>query len=252
MKKTTNIETNIMLEQAWKKFAKKQFDSAEDIFSAVLENDKSNIDAMHGLAGCLLRKKDASGAVKIYDQLEKLDGKSAKIYHLRALAFGAGNKHSKAVEHLEKAIELSDDNFEAYLDLGGTFIVNRDYKRAAQCFEKCINIDGKCSEAWIGKALLAHVNKEQKAAIEFINIALKLNPKSLLALLIKTEVLLEMGKKADVGKEVKKILAIQPDIFKSEITEYEDDDTDVDDDYEKDEDADRTEDDEIEEFDLDD
>ena len=96
------------------------------------------------------------------------------------------------------------------------------------------------------------MNKEQKAAIEFINIALKLNPKSLLALLIKTEVLLEMGKKADVEKEVKKILAIQPDIFKSGVMDDEDDDTDVDDDYEKDEDADRTEDDEIEEFDLDD
>jgi len=244
-----------MLEQAWKKFSKKQFDAAEDVFSAILENEKSNIDALHGLAGCLLRKKDASGAVKIYDQLEKLDGKSAITYHLRALAFGAGNKHSKAVEDLEKAIELADDSFEAYLDLGGTFIVNKDYMRAAQCFEKCINIDGKCSEAWIGKALLAHINKEQKAAIEFISIALKLNPKSLLALLIKTEVLLEMGKKADVEKEVKKILAINPDIFKSDLKDDDDDDDDDlddDDDYEKDEDADRTEDDEIEEFDLDD
>ena len=257
MKKPISIETNIMLEQAWKKFGKKQFDAAEDIFSAVLDNDNSNIDAMHGLAGCLLRKKDARAALKIYNQLEKLDGENGKTFHLRALAFGASNKHGKAVEDLEKAIELADDSFEAYLDLGGTFIVNQDYMRAAQCFEKCINIDGKCSEAWIGKALLAHINKEQKAAIEFISIALKLNPKSLLALLIKTEVLLEMGKKADVEKEVKKILAINPDIFKSDHKDDDeedddDDDLDDDDDYEKDEDADRTEDDEIEEFDLDD
>lgn len=244
-----------MLEQAWKKFGKKQFDAAEDIFSAVLDNDNSNIDAMHGLAGCLLRKKDAPAALKVYNQLEKLDGENAKTFHLRALAFGAGNKHGKAVEDLEKAIELTEDNFEAYLDLGGTFIVNKDYIRAAQCFEKCINLDGKCSEAWIGKALLAHINKEQKAAIEFISIALKLNPKSLLALLIKTEVLLEMGKKADVEKEVKKILAIDPDIFKYDLKDDDDDEEEDDlddDDYEKDEDADRTEDDEIEEFDLDD
>ena len=255
MKKPTNTDTNIMLEQAWKKFGKKQFDAAEDIFSAVLDNDNSNTDAMHGLAGCLLRKKDAPAALKIYNQLEKLDGENAKTFHLRALAFGAGNKHGKAVEDLEKAIELTDDNFEAYLDLGGTFIVNKDYMRAAQCFEKCINLDGKCSEAWIGKALLAHINKEQKAAVEFISIALKLNPKSLLALLIKTEVLLEMGKKADVEKEVKKILAIDPDIFKFDLKDDDDDEEEDDlddDDYEKDEDADRTEDDEIEEFDLDD
>ena len=242
-----------MLEQAWKKFGKKQFDAAEDIFSAVLDNDNTNTDAMHGLAGCLLRKKDARAALKIYNQLEKLDGENTKTFHLRALAYGAGNKPGKAVEDLEKAIELTDDSFEAYLDLGGTFIVNKDYKRAAQCFEKCINLDGKCSEAWIGKALLAHINKEQKAAIEFISIALKLNPKSLLALLIKAEILVDMGKKADVEKEVKKILAIDPDIFKSDLKdEDEDDDLDDDDDYGKDEDADRTEDDEIEEFDLDD
>ena len=245
-----------MLEQAWKKFGKKQFDAAEDIFSAVLDNDKSNIDAMHGLAGCLLRKKDARAALKIYNELEKIDGGNAKTFHLRALALGSSNKHGKAVEDLEKAIELADDSFEAYLDLGGTFIVNKDYMRAAQCFEKCINIDGKCSEAWIGKALLAHINKEQKAAIEFITIALKLNPKSLLALLIKTEILLEAGKKSDVEKEVKKILSINPDIFKSQHIDEDDDlgDGDFldDDDYDKDEDANRSEDDEIEEFDLDD
>jgi tetratricopeptide (TPR) repeat protein len=255
MKKPISIEINIMLEQAWKKFGKKQFDAAEDIFSAVLDNDNTNIDAMHGLAGCLLRKKDARAALKIYNQLEKLDGENTKTFHLRALAYGAGNKPGKAVEDLEKAIELTDDSFEAYLDLGGTFIVNKDYMRAAQCFEKCINLDGKCSEAWIGKALLAHINKEQKAAIEFISIALKLNPKSLLALLIKAEILLDMGKKADVEKEVKKILAIDPDIFKSDLKDDDDDeadDLDDDDDYGKDEDADRTEDDEIEEFDLDD
>jgi tetratricopeptide (TPR) repeat protein len=258
MKKPTNTETNIMLEQAWKKFDKRQFDAAEDIFSAILDNDNSNVEALHGMAGCLLRKKDAPAALKLYNQLEKLDGENAKTFHLRALAYGAGNKHEKAVEDLEKAIELTDDGFEAYLDLGGTFIVKKDYKRAAQCFEKCINLDGKCSEAWIGKALLAHINKEQKAAIEFINIALKLNPKSLLALLIKTELLLDMGKKADVEKEVKKIMAIDPNIFKSatndddELDEDDEDDLDDDDDYEKDEDAYRTEDDEIEEFDLDD
>lgn len=257
MKKPTHVETNIMLEQAWKKFEKKHFDAAEEIFSAIYNNDKTHVEAIHGLAGCLLRKKDFSSAIKLYNQLEKLDGSNHKTFHLRAMALGGQNKIKKAAEDLEKAAGLAQDDFEANLDLGGTYIASGDYKRAAQCIEKCINIDGKCSEAWIGKSLIAHANKEQKAAIEFITIALKLNPKSLLALLLKAEILLETGKKSDVEKEVKKILSINPEIFKVQHTDEEDDlddgdYLDDDDDYDKDEDANRSEDDEIEEFDLDD
>lgn len=250
MKQPTNTETSKLFEQAWKKFDKSDFEGAIKIFSGICDEDEENKEALYGLAGSMLRKKDYNQALELLDKLEELDATNPKVFHLRGLAYGADNDADEVVEDLEKAISLYEDPFEAYLDLGGTFLVQKDFMRAAQCFEKCINIDGKCNEAWTGKALVAWYNKEQKAALEFVTIALKINPKHLLALLLKTEILLETGKKSEAEKEVKKILAIQPDIFKAKAaSEKEEDD---DDDFDKDEDAFRNEDDEIEEFELDD
>ena len=255
MKKPSGIELNIMLEQAWKKFEKKNFDAAQEIFSDIVEANDQYSEALHGLAGCYLRKNEPDKALEIYQKLEKINAEDSRAYHLRALAHGADDDINKAIEDLEKAIEIAGDDFEAYLDLGGAFLVKKNYQRAAQCFEKCIDLDGKCSEAWTGKALVAYFNKEQKAALEYITISLKLNPKSLLALLLKTEILVETGKKNEVQKELKKILAIDPAIFKStdDSSSGEEDEHEEHDDYhEVDEDAFRDEDDEIEEFDLDD
>ncbi|TVQ09192.1 MAG: hypothetical protein EA361_15775 [Bacteroidetes bacterium] len=250
MTKTASTEPNKPIEQAWKKFEKRDFEGAEGIFSSVSENDSSYSEALYGHAACLLRRKKFSRAIELLDTLQESDPNDFKIYHTRALCHGGDENYEEAVNDLEKAIELAGDRHDLYYDLGGTFLASRDYKRAAQCFEKCIDIDNKCYEAWVGKALAAYFNKEQKAAFEFANIALKFNPKSMMALLLKTEVLIEMGKKSEAEKEVKKIRNINSDIFKQEI--HDSDSEHESDDYDVDEDANRTEDDEIEEFDLDD
>jgi tetratricopeptide (TPR) repeat protein len=250
MMKTPNTDIDKILEQAWKKFGKKDFNGADDLFASIPEDDDSFKEALYGRAACHLRKKDFAQAIEHLDRLQELEPHDYKTHHVRALCYGGDEDFDMAVEDLEKAIEIAGDRHDLYYDLGGTYLAMKDYKQAAQCFEKCINIDNKCYEAWVGKALAAYFNKEQKAAFEYANIALKFNPKSIMALLLKAEVLMETGKKDDAGKEIKKITAMEPDIFKTRKQEPEtEEDTDS---YDVDEDANRSEDDEIEEFDLDD
>ena len=248
MKKLTEKDTTKHLEQAWKKYNKKDFEGALSLFSDVTDEDDNYFEAAYGQAASMLRNKNYGAAIEILDKLTETEPNDFKLYHTRALCHGGDENYESAIEDLEKAISLAGDRHDLYYDLGGTFLAARDYKRAAQCFEKCIDIDNKCYEAWVGKALSAYFHKEMKAAFEFANIALKFNPKSLMALLLKTEVLMETGKKNEVEKEVKKIKAIDPDIFKSESPKEGTDH----DDYDMDEDAYRTEDDEIEDFKLDD
>lgn len=246
---TTNTDTDKILEQAWKKYYKKDFDAADELFSGIPEEDNNFKEGLYGKALCQLRKKDFNQAIEILDRLQELDNQDYKVYHVRALCYGGDEDYDMAFAELEKAVEIAGDRHDLYYDMGGTLLAAKDYKRAAQYFEKCIDIDNKCFEAWVGKALASYFNKEQKAAFEFANIALKFNPKSLMALLLKAEVLMETGKKDDAAKELKKILAIEPSIFKAKAQDKEESDNDG---YDVDEDANRSEDDEIEEFDLDD
>jgi superkiller protein 3 len=248
--KTPNTDTDKVLEQAWKKFGKKDFSGADELFAGIPEDEENYKEALYGRAACFLRKKDFAQAIEHLDRLQELDPNDYNTYHIRALCYGGDEDYEMAIADLEKAIEIAGEQHDLFYDLGGTYLAAKDYKRAAQTFEKCISIDNKCYEAWVGKALAAYFNKEQKAAFEFANIALKFNPKSLLALLLKAEVLMETGKKDDAGKELKKILALEPDIFKPREKDSEEDGES--DSYDLDEDANRTEDDEIEEFDLDD
>lgn len=246
---TANTDTEKTLELAWKKYAKKDFDAADELFSSISEEDTSFREALYGRALTQLRKKEYAQAIEHLDRMQELDPNDYKVYHVRALCYGADEDYEMAMKDLEKATQVGGDRADLYYEMGGTMLAAKEYKRAALYFEKCLTIDNKGYEAWVGKALTAYFNKEQKAAFEFVNIALKFNPKSIIALLLKSEVLMEQGKKDDAGKEIKKILAQEPDIFKPRQSEPEEVDTDV---YDLDEDANRHEDDEIEEFDLDD
>ncbi len=253
MKNTSETETTKVFDQAWKKFKKKDFAGAGKLFLELYETTQDQ-EGLYGYACSLLRKGDFDHAIEIFDKLMDMDTQNHKIYHTRALSYGADENYQQAIKDLEKALEMSEEKHEVWCDLGGTYLAIKNFKSAAQCFEKAVDLDGKCHEAWMGKALAAYYNKEKKAALEFLNITLKLHPKNLTALLAKADVLLEMGKEKEMEKELKKILAIDASIFKQQTKEnhIEDEEKDEPDNYDVDEDANRSEDDEIEEFDLDD
>lgn len=249
MSKTKDVGDPKDLETGWKKLRKGDFNAAGKLFSAVWDNDPENLEALYGLAGTMLRSQNVEKAKELTNQYISRNPENHTGYHLRALCHGADEQFEQVIKDLDLAEKKAEDKVEIYADMGGTFLVMRDFSRAAQCFEQAVNLDGKCFEAWMGKSLVAYYNREYKAALEFATITLKLNPKSLMALLLKTDILIETGKKKEAEKEVKRILNIEPEIFK---TQNLDEEPPEDDDYDKDEDANRTEDDEIEEFNFDD
>lgn len=60
-----------------------------------------------------------------------------------------------------------------YLDDGFT----PDYKKAAQCYEKIIELDKNNTKAWYNLGILSFKQKKYEKAIEFYNKSLKINPK---------------------------------------------------------------------------
>lgn len=250
MKKRFDTESNLDIDLAWKRFEKRDFKGALKIFQELHESHDDNA-SLYGMACALLRNGDAEHAVELFDKLLSRDKDNFRAYHTRALSHGMDENYTAAIKDFEKAAELTDEKHEIWCDLGGTFMVLKNYKKAAQMFQKAVDNDGRCYEGWMGKALAAYFNKEHKAALEFLNISLKLNPKNTLALLAKAELLLEMGKNEEAEREIRRVLAIDPKIFEKAKDFKKRDELDADD-RETDEDGNRSDEDEIEEFDLDD
>jgi tetratricopeptide (TPR) repeat protein len=165
---------------------------------------------------------------------------------------GSEEKYKDAVKDLEKSIQLSQDNHEAWVDLGGVYLMLKDYDSALMAFEKAIDIDKACPEGWYGKGLVALLKKEYKKAIEFLNAAIKIDPKHLNAILARAEAYIEFNQREEGLRDVKKAVSIKSDIFKSSDEDEDDDEDDDKDDYDRDEDDDLDEDAEIEELRLDD
>ena len=214
MGKTTKKEAPSLLEKAWSKFNKKDFESALGLFDEMLEEAES-ADALYGRACSLFRNEEYEEALKDLAKLIRLEPQSAKYLHTRAMLYGADEKFTDAIKDLEKVVSLEPESYEAWCDLGGTYLLQKEYDRAAACYERCIDLEKSCAEAWLGKGLVALEKKEWKKAIEFLNAAIKLDGKNILALLARAEAYFSFNQKKEAQKDIRKLTAIDPGLFKS-------------------------------------
>lgn len=234
MGKTTKKDQASLLEKAWSKFYKKDFEAAHGLFDEILEADES-ADARYGRACSLFRNEEYEEALKDLAKLIRLEPQSAKYLHTRAMLYGAEEKFKDAIKDLEKVVSFEPESFEAWCDLGGTYLLQKEYDKAATCYERCIDLEKSCPEAWLGKGLVALEKKEWKKAIEFLGAAIKLDGKNILALLARAEAHFSYNQKKEAWKDIKKVTTIDPGLFKSAQGEGK---TDRGNDYDDDDDMD--------------
>jgi len=213
MTKTKLHSSGNLLEKAWEKFKKKEFEEAIELFGQLIEKDASHADALYGRACAYCRNDEFEPALKDLNALLKIDGKHFKAYHVRGLIKGAEERYKEAIKDFEKTISFSKNNQEAWLDLGGTYLMLQDYANASSAFETAIDLDKACPYGWYGKGVAALYKKEHKKAIEFLNAAIKLNPKHLNSILARAEAFFESNHKEEGIRDVKKATAIQKDVF---------------------------------------
>lgn len=218
------------LEKAWDAFYKRDFDGALEQFEEIMEEDDSAA-ALFGRACALFRCQENDGALKDLNALLKMDPKNTTVLHTRALVYGDEEKYKESIRDLEKVVELLPDSVEAWCDLGGACLLKKDFPRANDCFDKCIDLDKSCPDAWFGKGMVALEKKEARRAIEYLNAAIKLDGKYLLALLARSEAHFLFKQDKEAQSDLSKVLSLDPDIFKNAELDGEDqrDDFDSDD-----------------------
>ena len=240
MGKTTKKDKPSPLEKAWIKFNKKDYEAAIGLFEEVLDEGES-VDALYGRACSLFRSEEYDDALKDLSSLVKSDPKNTTYLHTRAMIYGAEEKFKEAIKDLEKVVSLDPESMEAWCDLGGTYLLQKEFNSASACYERCIDLEKSCAEAWLGKGLVALEKKEWKRAIEFLNAAIKLDSKNLLALLARAEAHFSYNQKKEAHRDIRKVNAIDPELLKGASdqgkpeheTDYdEDDEVDENTDYE--------------------
>ncbi|MBN1593711.1 MAG: tetratricopeptide repeat protein [Candidatus Coatesbacteria bacterium] len=88
--------------------ATSDMNKAKKSFQVALANDEINIDASMGLAQVLLLKGDIEGAQKTLDRIEPVIPDSRELNNLLGVVHYLKHEPSLAIEHLSRALRLSD------------------------------------------------------------------------------------------------------------------------------------------------
>ncbi|MBF0234330.1 MAG: tetratricopeptide repeat protein [Desulfamplus sp.] len=120
--------------------------SALGVFSKVLTLDPEHMGALHRRSSIFLKIKDFKGAAGELEKAIKLDGENPRFFYLYAIAQEGLGETDKAIEALEKAIDLDPDEIKYHQHLGFLNVSKDDHKTAAKSFTKVMELEREMDE----------------------------------------------------------------------------------------------------------
>ncbi len=134
---------------------------------------------------------DRLGVVDVRELLANIPDEAVEAYE-RALEASLDGDHAEAIEHLENALELAPDYYEAWIKLGGEHLEIDQFREAEAAFEQAFRLSPNGAVAPLNMGVLYYKegdlqaiggNLEEAAisfqrAIGFLQEAIRLNPVS--------------------------------------------------------------------------
>ncbi len=139
-------------------------------------------------------------ADELLDELYLLEQSNEEIYIQKANIFSRRDKHAEAIQLLEKALEITDDEADVLSLLGMEYLFMEDYAHAKYYFIKCLEEDEEDYSALYNIIYCFEYLDEYEAAIDYLNDFLNKNPYCEVAWH-------QLGKQYYALKEYKKALA---------------------------------------------
>ncbi|MBM1108186.1 tetratricopeptide repeat protein [Aurantibacter crassamenti] len=115
-------------------------------------------------------------AEKILDELQLLDSQNEEIYIQRANIYSKQDNHEGAIELLQKALSLATNGFEIQSMMGMEYLFMDDFKKAKDCFIKCLEFDKQDYTALYNVIYCFEFLEDFDGAIFYLNDYLDKNP----------------------------------------------------------------------------
>lgn len=106
-----------------------------------LKLDPGNIEYTYELAYAYNLKKDYTRVLQIMEKLIQRKGAFGKMYHLLGNTYDNLSQPAKAIETYQLGIKLFPNTGGLYLEIGNSFLKNKNYLDAARYYEKGIIMD---------------------------------------------------------------------------------------------------------------
>lgn len=114
----------------------------------------------------------------LLSELTELDPYNEEIYIQRANIYSKQDDHLKAIEFLERAIDLTDDLVDVYSLLGMEYLFLDDFVNAKFNFMKCLEVDSQDYSALYNVIYCFDFLEQHEEAIDYLNVFIDANPYS--------------------------------------------------------------------------
>jgi tetratricopeptide (TPR) repeat protein len=165
---------------------------------------------------CWLLEQAGRGTKEIIKQLETIlqTIPAAKVYEQLGMAFYLQRDTKKAIEMLEKSIELRPTSSKSYVLIGNIYRDMSDSKKAVRYYSKAIAVEPASSiDAYISLAYIYFTTQQTDKAIKTLRRAAGVFPEKQTAQIhyFLGELLSSQNRVDEAREEYKKVLKLDPD-----------------------------------------
>jgi adenylate cyclase len=130
-------------------------------------------------------KEDNFRARQLIKESIQLDPHQPEYYLIMALTylediwFGSESSlfsFAQASNNIKKAMELDNNNSDAYIVLSYLFTMKRDHEKAVAAAKQAITLNPSSADAYLGLGIAFYFSNKPKEAIDYLKKAIRLNP----------------------------------------------------------------------------
>jgi len=173
-----------------------RFDEAATVTRAALEKHPGETALLINLAMALEGANDRAGSLAAYAQAVERDGGNAMLRWQYASALLAAGQKEKAADELRRALENAGDDRALLAEIGRALGSAGAFAECLKAFDRAIAVKD-AAELRLGRGLCHHSLKDEKAALQDFEAAVKLSPQFALAHYYVGQSLLELGKRQE-------------------------------------------------------
>ena len=189
--------TNYLVQRGNFYFLLHDFDLAILDYSDALHHDPQMDEAYFGRGMALARNGQVTEGIADLSVYISHHPRSSVAYTKRGVRYLWGGENNKAEADFRRALQLNPKNAEAHDDLGVIHARRGEYAQAIDHFTQTLRIDPTYLKARHNLAMVYYIKGENVQALASINKVLVVTPQARDSLLLKAEILQQLGQVSD-------------------------------------------------------
>ena len=149
-------------------------------FDEALQRDPKMLWAMVNKSILLRMQNDITSAKKILHEALKIDGKFIPTLYQLSVCYRQESKFEKALQTIQNALQFNNIPDFVYVEYGKVLCLLNQKKEALAAFDKAIEINRFCQDAYFEKALILE-NENKSEAEKVYRDLLRINPNNIAA-----------------------------------------------------------------------